>query len=68
MTPGADANLEIMVTAALNGHDLTPFEPLVQLGRGYQARCRNCAKTVWVRENGLIYSMLDVECSDNHET
>lgn len=58
----SEAQLEIMVGAALDGHDLTGFEPLDQIGEGYQARCRNCDKTVWVGDNGLVYSMLGDEC------
>jgi len=32
--------LEIQVNATLSGHDLGPFEPVVVLTGGYEARCR----------------------------
>lgn len=54
------SQLEVMVSAALDGHDLGPFEPVHE--GGYQARCRRCERTIWVGENGLIYSLLGDEC------
>ncbi len=53
------AILEVQVNAALAGHDLGPFE---EVDNGYQAKCRRCGKTVWVGENGLIYSLLADTC------
>lgn len=65
MSSANGAQLEAMVNAALSGHDLTPFTPAEDAdGRphGYQAECRRCGQTVWVGENGLMYSLLDDEC------
>lgn len=53
--------LEAQVEAALQGHALTPFEPLDK--RGYQAVCRQCEGSVWVGSSGLIYSILSETCS-----
>lgn len=64
MAKSGDSRPEVMVSAALDGHDLAAFEPLDQPGRGYQARCRRCGKTVWVGEPGLIYSLLEGECHE----
>jgi hypothetical protein len=62
--PDRESLLEILVEAALSGHDLTPFDP-VPAG-GYQARCRRCRHTVWLGGNGLIYSLLAERCpADN---
>lgn len=57
--------LESMVNAALAGHDLDPFEPHDGQGAtaGYQAICKRCKKSVWVGENGLIYSLLEESCA-----
>lgn len=52
-----------MVNAALSDHDLAPFEPVDTDAGGYEARCRKCGQTAWVGDNGLIYSMLDEQCS-----
>ena len=58
-----EAILESQVNAALAGHDLGPFEPVDnEAGRGWQARCRNCGKTVWVGAEGLMYSLLGESC------
>jgi hypothetical protein len=57
-----DAVLEAQVTAALQGHDIGPFEPVdTQIG-GWQAECRQCGQGVWVGEAGLIYSLLEDSC------
>jgi len=57
--------MEIMVNAALVGHDMTPFEPVAddnQLTPGYQTTCRRCKKTAWVNNAGMMYSLLDDAC------
>jgi hypothetical protein len=33
------------------------------LPNGYEARCHKCGRTAWVGEDGLMYSLLDSECS-----
>ena len=56
-----DSMLEIAVNAVAVGHDLTGFERVdatVGLPDGYEAKCRNCGKTAWVGDDGLIYSLL----------
>jgi hypothetical protein len=55
--PGG-AVVEAQVTALLSGHDLTPFTLLPDTTDEYQATCRRCGRTVWVRGNTLIYSLL----------
>jgi len=56
--------LEIQVNDALSGHDLGPFEPAESFeGSGYEARCRKCNQSAWVRDSGLMYSLLDERCS-----
>jgi hypothetical protein len=57
-----ESQLEMMVSAALDGHDLAAFEVLEKPRHGYQAQCRRCGRTVWVGENGLIYSLLGEAC------
>jgi hypothetical protein len=54
------ALLEILVEAALSGHDLTPVDPVPS--GGYQSRCRRCGQTAWVGGGGLQYSLLAVAC------
>ena len=64
MSDGAQAResiLESQVNAALAGHDIGPFEDVDTTAGGYQAACRRCAKTVWVGDQGLIYSLLPKE-------
>jgi hypothetical protein len=56
------AILESQVNAAMQGHDLGPFEPVDPEIGGYQAACRRCAKTVWVGDNGIMYSLLAERC------
>lgn len=64
LTPQAKASmLEVMVDASLQGHDLGPFEPVDVITGGFQAVCRRCARSVWVGENGLMYSLLEENCS-----
>jgi hypothetical protein len=58
--PAREALLEILVEAALAGHDLTPFDPVPS--GGYQSRCRRCHKTAWLGPTGLIYSLLPDPC------
>jgi len=45
-------------TIAFSGHDLGPFEPVETVTGGYQAECRKCDKSVWVGDNGVMYSLL----------
>ena len=54
--------LEGQVEAALQGHDLGPFQVLASTIGGYEARCRLCQMTTWVGENGLRYSLLEEKC------
>ena len=49
-----DTILEVQVEAALEGHDLGPFEPVDPDIGGWQASCRKCRQSVWVGENGLM--------------
>ena len=54
--------LEAMVEAALNGHDLGPFEPVDEPGMlKYQAVCHKCANSVYVSSVAL-YSILEDSC------
>ena len=60
-----DSMLEIAVTAATAGHDLTGFEPVTDQddnSNGYEARCRNCGQTAWVDFSGMMYSLLADTC------
>ena len=57
------AILEAQVNAAMDGHDLGPFEPVDTRIGGYQAQCRQCGQTVWVGEYGLMYSLLGDRCN-----
>lgn len=59
--------LEIQVTASLHGHDLGPFEPLEDRS-GWQATCRQCGGTAYVRQDGLQYSLLGDVCDKNATT
>jgi hypothetical protein len=54
------AQLRVMVAATLSGHDLAPFEPIEP--NGQTAHCRRCEFTVWVSEQGLLYSLLPDPC------
>jgi hypothetical protein len=58
--PARDALIEILVEAALSGHDLAPFDPVPS--GGHQSRCRRCRHTVWLGPTGLIYSLLPTTC------
>ena len=58
--PARQALLEILVEAALSGHDLTPFDPVPS--GGYQSRCRRCRRTVWLGPTNLIYRLLSDPC------
>ena len=59
----AETRLEIMVEAALSGHDLTAFLPVGTESGGFQAKCRRCGRSVWLSERGLVYSLLEEECA-----
>ena len=60
-----ESRMEVMVDAALSGHDLTVWEYDDKRSTpGWQARCRRCDRTVWVGAQGLIYSLLDESCTD----
>ena len=50
------AILEAQVEAALDGHQLGPFE---EIENGYQSTCVKCNKTTWVGMEGLRYSLLE---------
>lgn len=54
-----DAILEAQVEAALQGHDLGPFEPVDE---GHQSTCRRCGVTSWVGPNGQRKSQLEDTC------
>jgi hypothetical protein len=56
------AVLEAQVNAALQGHDLGPFDDVDTRIGGWQAECRRCHMTVWVGESGLMYSLLAETC------
>ena len=61
-----DSMLEIAVNALAAGHDLSGFEPVQDQDgdpNGYQARCKRCGASVWVGDNGLMYSLLDDICN-----
>jgi hypothetical protein len=57
------AILEVQVNAALAGHDLGTFAVLDTTAGGYEAHCRKCDKSVWVGDQGLIYSLLGESCA-----
>lgn len=61
MAAADEAMMEIMVEAALAGHDLTAWS-IVADGRGWQARCRRCREAAWVGESGVQYSLLADAC------
>lgn len=63
----AESRLEIMVEAALSGHDLGPFEPVASGSGGFQARCRHCRRSVWLSERGRVYSLLEERCAGRQE-
>ena len=54
--------LEAQVRAALAGHDIGPFDPVNSTAGGYQAECRKCFQTIWLRDDGLMYSLLAERC------
>jgi hypothetical protein len=58
-----DTILKIQVNAQLSGHDLSTFDPLPDQSGKYQAVCQRCQKTVYVQQNGVMYSLLgDKDC------
>ncbi|MCI0558958.1 MAG: hypothetical protein MN733_10715 [Nitrososphaera sp.] len=52
--------LEAQVVAFFQGHELGVFEPTDD-GRGYQAVCRQCGKSVYASDRTL-YSILEEKC------
>ena len=56
------AILEAQVRAALGGHDIGPFDPVASPAGGYHSECRKCGQTVWLRDDGLMYSLLEESC------
>ena len=57
--------LAAQVEAAMQAHELGPFEALDEPGREkYQAFCRRCGKSVYVSDAG-VYSILEDECPGN---
>ena len=64
-----EAVIEVQVSALLSGHDLTPFVLLPETTDEYQATCRRCGRTVWVRGNTMLYSLLgDADCPGTSAT
>jgi hypothetical protein len=57
-----EAMMELMVNAALAGHDLAEWI-LVENGNGWQAQCRLCKGTAWVGASGVQYSLLSDRCT-----
>ena len=62
----AETRIEAMTKAALQGHDIGPFEPVEE--DEYQSRCRQCGQTVGIRDDGLMYSLLDEVCAGENKT
>ena len=58
---GDESMMELMVNAALSGHNLTEWV-LVEDGSGWQARCRLCQEIAWVGTSGVQYSLLSDRC------
>lgn len=58
----AASRLEVMVEATLAGHDIGPFAPVDTVRGGCEAVCRRCGRSVWVGDDGLIYSLLADRC------
>lgn len=56
-----ESMMEIMVDAAVAGHDLTAWQ-LTEDGSGWQTRCRCCQETAWVGVSGVQYSLLSEIC------
>jgi hypothetical protein len=57
-----EAVLESQVEAALQGHDIGPFEAVTTATGGYAAECRFCGGTTWVGASGIRYSLLEENC------
>jgi hypothetical protein len=54
--------LAAQVVAAMQGHDLGPFEPVNEPGTPkYEAYCHSCGKSVYV-SNVTVYSILGDSC------
>lgn len=58
--------LEVMVAAAVDGHQLGEWAAVVDDDTdqvtGHQAICSACGRSVWVGVQGLIYSLLGEHC------
>lgn len=54
--------MEVMVSAAMDGHDLGPWEAVEGKSGGYQARCARCDRTVYVSDR-TVYSLLEETCA-----
>lgn len=57
-----DPTLEIVVNAALSGHELGVWVE-TESADGWQATCRTCEQTVWVGVTGMQYSLLSDVCT-----
>ena len=54
--------LHCQAEAALQGHDLGPFELVKDSGLiGYQARCKRCGRTTYASAV-IVYSVLEDTC------
>ena len=54
--------LSAQVEAALQGHEIGPFEPIEDPGlTTYQAACRNCGRPVFVN-SVTVFSILEDTC------
>jgi hypothetical protein len=49
------------VEAALQGHDLAPWEQVDERGLEWQAFCKQCDRSVWVSSR-TMYSLLEERC------
>lgn len=59
-----ESMLQIQIEAALNGHQLGHFEPVMDRDTGgFQAKCSLCGETVWTGALGYIIGEMDHPCS-----